>query len=379
MPTDLRAAIASVVDPQLDLSIGDVGMLGERDVTLKGATGELLVPIATWPTVDELRERITTAAHAAGVEHVEVDVRTMDEGGVRGVRSALRARMGAGDDPPGHGDGHGHGAAPRTAPFLERGSSTRVLCVSSGKGGVGKSTVSVNLAVSLASLGHRVGVLDADVYGFSVPKMVAAAAEPVVLGDTVVPTYAHGVRWLSMGWFVSDDQPVIWRGPLLHKAITQFVTEAWWGEPDYLVVDMPPGTGDVALTLSEVVPSAEVYVVTTPQPAAQRVAQRSALAARKLRLAVRGVVENMSWFDADDSTRHELFGAGGGAALAEELGVPLLGQLPFVVAVREGGDTGTPVTVAAPQGDAATSFRSLAARIIAQGPARVYRQELRLG
>ena len=300
----------------------------------------------------------------------------MVEDEVRAVRGALRARMGS--PAPDHGHGHGGSQGPASAPFLARGSRTRVLGISSGKGGVGKSTVSVNLAVSLAALGHRVGVLDADVYGFSVPKMVAAAVEPVVLGDTVVPTYAHGVRWLSMGWFVSDDQPVIWRGPLLHKAITQFVTEAWWGEPDYLVVDMPPGTGDVALTLSEVVPSVEVYVVTTPQPAAQRVAQRSALAARKLRLAVRGVVENMSWFDADDGARHELFGAGGGAALAEELGVPLSRQLPFAIAIREGGDLGEPVTVTAPDGEAAWTFGALAARIAQQGPARVYRQELRL-
>jgi ATP-binding protein involved in chromosome partitioning len=254
-----------------------------------------------------------------------------------------------------------------------------VLGISSGKGGVGKSSVSVNLAIALAAAGHRVGLLDADVYGFSVPKMVAAATEPVVLGDTVVPTFAHGVRWLSMGWFVDDDQPVIWRGPLLHKAITQFVTEAWWGAPDFLVVDMPPGTGDVALTLSQVVPSVEVYVVTTPQPAAQRVAQRSALAARKLRLAVRGVVENMSHFDADDGTRYELFGAGGGAALAEALGVPLLGQVPFELAIRVGGDEGAPVTVGDPEGAASAAYVALAERVAAQGPARVYRQELRLG
>jgi ATP-binding protein involved in chromosome partitioning len=379
--TDLRVALESVVDPQLDLTLGDVGMVGDVATTRRGARVELLVPIVSWPTIDELRGRIVHAAGEAGVEGVDVEVVTMGEAGVRFVRAALRDRMGAsGADSSRAGkDGHGHGATAAAAPpFLERGSATRVLGISSGKGGVGKSTVSVNLAIGLAALGHRVGVLDADVYGFSVPKMVAAAVEPVVLGDTVVPTFAHGVRWLSMGWFVSDDQPVIWRGPLLHKAITQFVTEAWWGEPDFLVVDMPPGTGDVALTLSEVVPSVEVYVVTTPQPAAQRVAQRSALAARKLRLAVRGVVENMSWFDADGA-RHELFGAGGGRALADELGVPLLGQLPFVVAIREGGDEGVPVTVAAPDGAAAEAFRSLATRIAAQGPARVYRQELRLG
>jgi ATP-binding protein involved in chromosome partitioning len=373
--TDLRATIESVVDPQLDLALGDVGMVGSVEATRRGVAVELLVPIATWPSLDELRSRIARAARDAGVDAVEVEVIPMDEDDVRAVRAALRSRMGA---TPQAGHAHGQGTESNVAPFLARGSATRVLGISSGKGGVGKSTVSVNLAIRLAALGHRVGVLDADVYGFSVPKMVAAAVEPVVLGDTVVPTYAHGVRWLSMGWFVSDDQPVIWRGPLLHKAITQFVTEAWWGEPDYLVIDMPPGTGDVALTLSEVVPSVEVYVVTTPQPAAQRVAQRSALAARKLRLAVRGVVENMSWFDGDGGARHELFGKGGGRALADELGVPLLGQLPFVISVREGGDVGVPVTVSAPDGAAAEAFGSLAARIAAQGPARVYRQELRL-
>jgi ATP-binding protein involved in chromosome partitioning len=368
--TDLRAAIESIVDPQLDLTLRDVGMVGVIAPARRGATVELRVPVDAWPTAALLRDAVAAAAAGLGIAPVTVDVVAMDEQGARDVRGALRARMGTADAE------HGHDAAAAT--FLRRGAATRVLGISSGKGGVGKSTVAVNLAISLAALGHRVGVLDADVYGFSVPKMVAAATEPVVLGDTVIPTYAHGVRWLSMGWFVDDDQPVIWRGPLLHKAITQFVTEAWWGEPDYLVVDMPPGTGDVALTLSQVVPSVEVYVVTTPQPAAQRVAQRSALAARKLRLSVRGVIENLSWFEADDATRYELFGAGGGAALADGLGVPLLGQLPLVVAVREGGDVGAPVAAVARDGVAGAAFGALAARVVAQGPARVYRQELRL-
>jgi ATP-binding protein involved in chromosome partitioning len=370
---DLRPAIAAIVDPQLDLALGDVGMVGE----VADGRVELLVPIASWPTADALAASAARVVADAGHGEPVVTVRAMDESEVRGVRAALRARMGepTGD---GHDHGHAHGGGDATPPFLARGSATRVLGISSGKGGVGKSSVSVNLAIALAAAGHTVGLLDADVYGFSVPKMVAAAEEPVVLGDTVVPTFAHGVRWLSMGWFVDDDQPVLWRGPLLHKAITQFVTEAWWGSPDFLVIDMPPGTGDVALTLSQVVPGVEVYVVTTPQPAAQRVAQRSALAARKLRLSVRGVVENMSWFDAADGTRYELFGEGGGASLAEALGVPLLGQVPFVEAIREGGDEGAPVTVTAPDGPGATAFTALAARVAAQGPARVYRRELRL-
>ena len=244
---------------------------------------------------------------------------------------------------------------------------------------MGKSSVTVNLAIALAQAGKRVGVLDADVYGFSIPKMLAPEHDPIILGDTVIPTAVHGVRCLSMGFFVPDEQPVIWRGPMLHKAIEQFVTEAWWGEPDFLLIDMPPGTGDVALTLSEVLPRVEIYVVTTPQPAAERVAQRSAWAARKMKLSVRGVIENMSWFDADDGTRYELFGSGGGADLASLLGVPLLGQVPLVPALREGGDAGAPITVSDPSSAASLVFAEVAERIIAQGPARVYRQELKIG
>jgi ATP-binding protein involved in chromosome partitioning len=271
------------------------------------------------------------------------------------------------------------GQAEREVPFARPGSLTKVFAVASGKGGVGKSTVTVNLAIALAQAGKRVGILDADVYGFSVPKMLGPDHDPIILGDTVLPTAVHGVRCLSMGFFVPDEQPVIWRGPMLHKAIEQFVTEAWWGEPDFLLIDMPPGTGDVALTLSEVLPQVEIYVVTTPQPAAQRVAQRSAYAARKMKLAVRGVIENMSWFTGDDHQRYEIFGSGGGESLAKDLGVPMLGQVPLVPALREGGDEGRPIVVEAPDSEAAQVFTALAERIIAQGPARVYRQELKLG
>ncbi len=267
----------------------------------------------------------------------------------------------------------------RTTPaFLAPDVPTRVIGISSGKGGVGKSTVTVNLAVALAQAGHRVGLLDADVYGFSVPKMLGTDHDPVILGDIVIPTSAHDVRCLSMGFFVPDDQPVIWRGPMLHKAVQQFLTDAYWGTPDFLLVDMPPGTGDVALTLAEVMPRAEIVVVTTPQPAAQRVAQRSAFAARRLKLSVRGVVENMSWFTGDDGTRYELFGSGGGATLAKDLGVPLLGQVPLVNAVRLGGDEGRPVVATDPGSETAASFRTVAEKLASLGPARVYRRELTL-
>jgi ATP-binding protein involved in chromosome partitioning len=179
-----------------------------------------------------------------------------------------------------------------------------------------------------------------------------------------------------MGFFVAADTPVIWRGPMLHKALEQFLVDAYWGEPDFLLIDMPPGTGDVTLSLGQYLTKTEVFVVTTPQAAAQRVAQRSAYAARKLKLAVRGVIENMSWFTGDDGTRYELFGAGGGAQLAHDLGVPLLGQVPLVPDLREGGDQGVPVVVSDPEGEAATVFAQLAATIAALGPARVYRREL---
>jgi ATP-binding protein involved in chromosome partitioning len=256
------------------------------------------------------------------------------------------------------------------------GSRTRVIAVSSGKGGVGKSSVTVNVAVALAARGYDVGVLDADVYGFSVPKMLGVDRDPTAIDSLMVPPVVHGVRCLSMGFFVSDDQPVIWRGPMLHKALEQFLVDAYWGEPDFLLVDMPPGTGDVALSLGQYLPKTEMIVVTTPQPAAQRVAQRSAFAARKLKLSVRGVIENLSWFRGDDGKRYELFGAGGGQVLADLLEVPLLGQVPLVPAVREGGDVGVPVRIADPAGEAAEAFDRLAARIEMLGPARIYRPEL---
>ncbi len=250
--------------------------------------------------------------------------------------------------------------------------------MSSGKGGVGKSTVTVNLAIALAQAGFQVGLLDADVYGFSVPKMLGTDHDPIIIGDMVIPTSAHGVKCLSMGYFVPDDQPVIWRGPMLHKAIQQFLTDAYWGEPDFVLIDMPPGTGDVALTLAEVMPRAEIVVVTTPQAAAQRVAQRSAFAARRLKLSVRGVIENMSWFTGDDGKRYELFGSGGGATLAADLGIPLLGHVPLVNAVRQGGDEGRPITAVDPGSETAQAFRTIAEKLAALGPARVYRRELSL-
>ncbi|HEX3333915.1 MAG TPA: P-loop NTPase, partial [Acidimicrobiales bacterium] len=311
--SQLEAAVGAVVDPELGLSLGELGLVRSVRPRRRRTTLEVALPVAAWPGLDELAEEIHRAAQTVpGVEGVDLEFAVMTDEERAALRQRLRARMLGLDledalaEPdeaaaPDHA-GHGHAPAAPMAAFLADDAKTRVIGVSSGKGGVGKSTVTVNLAIALAQAGHQVGLLDADVYGFSVPKMLGTDHDPVILGDIVIPTSAHGVRCLSMGFFVPDDQPVIWRGPMLHKAIQQFLTDAFWGEPDFVLVDMPPGTGDVALTLAEVMPRAEIVVVTTPQPAAQRVAQRSAFAARRLKLSVRGVIENMSWFTGDDGT-----------------------------------------------------------------------------
>jgi len=385
---ELEQAVVAVVDPELGLSLGEAGMVRAVRIRRHRASVALAMPVAAWPGEEEIRRLVQAAVQALpGAYEASLEVGLMDEAERASLRARLREVMegravhaGQSSAGTGHahdhgGGGHGQGEAP-VASFLQPGSSTRVVGVSSGKGGVGKSSVTVNLAVALGRAGYQVGILDADVYGFSVPKMMGADHDPVVLGDLVIPTAVHGVRVLSMGFFVPDDQPVIWRGPMLHKAIEQFLSDAYWGEPDFLLVDMPPGTGDVTLSLAGVMPRAEILVVTTPQPAAQRVAQRSAYAARKLKLSVRGVIENMSWFTGDDGTRYELFGRGGGQALADDLGVPLLGRVPMVPALRQGGDEGVPVALADPDGEAALAFAALAERIAALGPARVYRREL---
>ncbi len=384
----LEAAVNAVVDPELGRTLGDLGLVRLVRPRRRRVLIDVALPVAAWPGTDELADEIHRVALAVpGVEEVGLEFVVMNEEERTGAAQATagrhaRRRRGRG---PRVWTTTGTGMAtvgtgtrrPEPLPvFLAPDSKTRVIGVSSGKGGVGKSTVTVNLAIALAQAGHQVGLLDADVYGFSVPKMLGTDHDPVILGDIVIPTSAHGVRCLSMGYFVPDDQPVIWRGPMLHKAIQQFLTDAYWGEPDFVLVDMPPGTGDVALTLAEVMPKSEIIVVTTPQAAAQRVAQRSAFAARRLKLSVRGVVENMSWFTGDDGTRYELFGAGGGATLAADLGVPLLGQVPLVNAVRLGGDEGHPVTAVDPESETALAFRAIADKLAALGPARVYRREL---
>jgi ATP-binding protein involved in chromosome partitioning len=376
---EVEAALAGVEEPELRRSIVELGLV--QGVALDGRTAvvALAVPLPGDETRAELSRRVVeTVGSVPGIERVDVDIRDMSEDEVRSVARILKgvappnplqvvdaSQVGAQPEPP------------RTNPFVD--SRTRVLAVASGKGGVGKSSVTVNLAVALAQRGRRVAAVDADVWGFSLPRMLGISAPPGLVDDVIVPPEANGVRLISMGFFAREDQAVIWRGPMLHKALEQFLTDVYWGEVDYLVVDMPPGTGDVSLSIAQFLPRAEVLVVTTPQPAAQRVAQRAAAMAEKVDLEVIGVVENMAWFTGDDGTRYELFGAGGGEELAHDLDVPLLAQIPLVPALREGGDVGRPIVVEQPDGEVAQVFRDLAARLDTDlAPKRIYNPELKL-
>ncbi|MGQ0742786.1 MAG: Mrp/NBP35 family ATP-binding protein [Acidimicrobiales bacterium] len=366
-------ALRPVQDPELHRSIVDLDMVAE--VAIDGARVSVTVALTVvgCPLRAEITNRVAEAVRALdGVSDVEVAFTVMTDA----QREALRARLGgssAGAAGPASGAASGppSGLGPG-AP----GSPTRILGLSSGKGGVGKSSVTVNLAIALSRAGHQVAVLDADVYGFSIPRMLGINHEPMVIDGMIVPPVGHGISAISTGFFVADDTPVIWRGPMLHKALEQFLTDVIWGTPDFLLVDMPPGTGDVALSMAQFLPRSEILVVTTPQPAAQRVAQRSALMARKVNLPVRGVVENMSWFTGDDGHRYEIFGRGGGAALAADLGVDLLGQIPLISALREGGDIGAPVTVTDPAGEASLAFDALARAIVTMGRGRISHPEL---
>jgi ATP-binding protein involved in chromosome partitioning len=371
-------ALRPVDDPELRQSIVDLGMV--KDVRIEGGTVSVLIAltVAGCPLRAEITSRVTNALMPVdGIESVAVDMTVMTDEERAAVAAKMHGASGGGHAHGAQGQGHGHGPA-KEIPFADPASKTRVLGISSGKGGVGKSSVTVNTAIALSRLGNDVAVLDADVYGFSVPKMLGITQEPVVIDDMIIPPVAHGVKCISMGFFAEEDQPVIWRGPMLHKALEQFLTDIYWGEPDYLLIDMPPGTGDVALSMAQYIPRSEIYVVTTPQAAAQRVAQRTAYMAKKVNMVVRGVIENMSWFTGNDGTRYEIFGAGGGQELADKLEVPLLGQVPLVPELREGGDVGLPVTVSDPDGEASRAFDALAKEIVSRGPSRIYRSELTL-
>jgi ATP-binding protein involved in chromosome partitioning len=348
----VREAVGRVQDPELHRSLEELNMLRELAVDEGGAVQVLVaLTIPGCPLKDKLTTDVTAAAMGVpGVTAVAVEFTHMNDQERAELVQDVR------------------GAPMREITIGKPGSNTRVIAVSSGKGGVGKSSVTANLGVSLARLGRTVGVIDADVWGFSIPKMLGVDRQPTVIDDTLIPPEIHGVRVMSMDFFVRPDQAVIWRGPMLHKAMEQFLADVHWDDPDYLLIDMPPGTGDIAISMSQFLPRAQAIVVTTPQPTAQRVAKRAALMAEKVNQEILGVVENMSWFTGNDGTRYAIFGDGGGATLAEEIGVPLLAQIPLVPALREGADRGLPVTIADPDGEAAAAFEHLAAEVEARKP-----------
>lgn len=318
-------------------------------------TVTVLLTVAGCPMKQTLTRDVKAAVGAVeGVEEVVVTLDVMSAEQRESLKTKLRG-----------------GQPTREVPFSKPGSLTRVYAIASGKGGVGKSSVTVNLAAAMAAEGLSVGVLDADVHGFSIPRMLGVEHQPTRVDDMILPPVSHGVKVISIGMFVPGNQPVVWRGPMLHRALEQFLTDVFWGDLDVLLLDLPPGTGDIAISTAQLLPTAEIVVVTTPQAAAAEVAERAGAIALQTHQQIVGVVENMSWLELPDGSRMEVFGAGGGQAVSESLSrsvgttVALLGQIPMDVNLREGGDTGSPVVISAPDSPAAVALRAVA-RTLAQ-------------
>jgi ATP-binding protein involved in chromosome partitioning len=350
----VRAALARVEDPEIHKPITELGMV--KSITIRADNS---VSVAVWLTIAgcPMRETITNRVRSAvaeipGVRDVQVELDVMSDEQRTELRRSLR---GDAEEP--------------TIPFADPNSLTRVYCVASGKGGVGKSSVTVNLAVSMAARGLSVGVLDADIYGHTVPRMLGATRRPTKVDDMIMPPQAHGVKVISIGMFTQGNTPVTWRGPMLHRALQQFLADVFWGDLDVLLLDLPPGTGDVAISCAQLIPNAEILVVTTPQQAAAEVAERAGSIALQTHQRLVGVVENMSWLELPDGGRMEVFGTGGGQAVSDSLSsalgapVPLLGQIPLDPRLRESGDSGIPLVLSAPDTAAAKSLVSIAQRL----------------
>ena len=350
-------ALARVIDPELHRPITDLGMVSSVDIAEDGAVSvEVLLTVAGCPLKDTITADTRREVSAVeGVTEVQVSLGVMNDEQKAELRRRLRG-----------------GSAEPVVPFTQPGNLTRVYAVTSGKGGVGKSSVTANLAAAMAAQGMSVGVVDADIYGFSIPRMLGVDRVPTQLDGMIVPPVAHGVKVISIGMFVEDKQPVVWRGPMLHRAVQQFLSDVFWGDLDVLLLDLPPGTGDVTISVAQLLPNAEILVVTTPQTAAAEVAERTGLIATQTHQKVVGVIENMSYMPQPDGSRLEIFGSGGGeivsASLSETLGyeVPLLAQLPLDIRLREGSDTGLPATVAEDGNPAADAPAALELSAVAQ-------------
>ena len=359
----VRRALDRVIDPELRRPITDLGMVESVEIADGAVTVGVLLTVAGCPLKDtiaaDIRKEVGALEGVSGVE-VRLGVMTDEQ------RAELRARLRG-------------GAAEPEIPFAKPDSLTRVYAVTSGKGGVGKSSVTANLAAAMAAQGLSVGVVDADIYGFSIPRMLGVERAPTQLDGMIVPPVAHGVKVISIGMFVEDKQPVIWRGPMLHRAVQQFLSDVFWGDLDVLLLDLPPGTGDVTISVAQLLPGAEILVVTTPQTAAAEVAERTGLIAVQTKQKVVGVVENMSYLVQPDGSHLEIFGSGGGRTVSRSLStalgyeVPLLARLPLDIALREGSDRGAPATVAADGAPIADAPAALALADVARRLGRVQR------
>jgi ATP-binding protein involved in chromosome partitioning len=355
-PSDeaIRTALSGVEDPEIHRPITELGMVKDVRVLDHGK-----VEVAIWLTVsgcpmkDTITTRVTDAVSAvSGVSAVSVELDVMNDE----QRKELRRKVKGDADEP-------------VIPFAQPGSMTRVYAVASGKGGVGKSSVTVNLAAAMADKGLKVGVVDADIYGHSVPRMLGADDLPTKVDEMILPPQAHGVKVISIGMFTPGNTPVVWRGPMLHRALQQFLADVFWGDLDVLLLDLPPGTGDIAISVAQLIPNAELLVVTTPQQAAAEVAERAGAISLQTRQRLVGVVENMSWMDMPDGSRMDLFGTGGGQQVADSLSkavgseVPLLGQIPIDTRLREGGDAGVPLVLSSPQSAAGEALRGVSDKL----------------
>ena len=352
----VAAALATVIDPEIRRPITELKMVRSVAVTqpsqdAPGATAHIGIDLTTpgCPMKGDIVARVKEAAGAvSGIDHVEVELSAMDAAQREELRVMLR------------------GSATPVIPFAQPGNLTKVFAVGSGKGGVGKSTVTANLAAAMAKNGVKVGILDADIYGFSIPRMLGVTSQPTRVDSMLLPPIAHEVKVVSIGMFVPPGQPVVWRGPMLHRALEQFLTDVYWGDLDVLLLDLPPGTGDIAISVAQLLPNSSILTVTTPQAAAAEVAERSGSIALQTGQQLVGVVENMAWLEQPDGTKLEIFGAGGGAAVSESLSkitgtsVPLIGQIPLDVQLRQDGDDGVPVVIAHPESAAAQALTEVA-------------------
>ena len=347
----LAAALATVDDPEIRKPITELGMVEACTCDEAGRVAvTILLTVSGCPLKDKLTKDTTAALmKVEGVTSVEVTLGVMSDEQRGELKTKLRG-----------------GAAEREVPFAKAGSLTRVYAVASGKGGVGKSSVTANLAAALAAEGLKVGVVDADIYGFSIPRMLGVEGKPTQVDDMILPPVQHDVKVISIGMFVPGNQPVVWRGPMLHRALQQVLADVFWGDLDVLLLDLPPGTGDVAISVAQLIPGAEILVVTTPQQAAAEVAERAGSIALQTHQRVAGVIENMSWLELPDGSRQEIFGSGGGQAVADSLTrsigaeVSLLGQIPLDTTLRIGADEGMPVVLGQPDSPAAVALRGIA-------------------